>query len=154
MLSPLVAHQNANRRRVLAEENLAMAKSVVKPEGIPVLGVYTPAFKVSDGELIILSGVVGVDADGKTVGFGDAATQTRQALSNIKAILKAAGASLDDVIHVRIFSTDMRNRVAINAERRKVFKDPMPASTHVQVVRLVNEEWLLEIEVTAFVSKS
>jgi enamine deaminase RidA (YjgF/YER057c/UK114 family) len=131
-----------------------MPKSAIKPEGIPVLGIYTPAFKVSDGELIILSGVVGVDADGKTVGIGDAAVQARQALNNIKAVLEAAGASLDDVIHVRIFSTDMRNRTAINAERRKVFRDPMPASTHVQVVRLVNEEWLLEIEATAFVSRA
>ena len=128
-----------------------MPKVAVKPEGVPVLGVYTPAFKLSDGELIILSGVVGVDADGKTVGVGDAAAQTRQALANIKMVLEAAGASLDDVVHVRVFSTDMRNRTAINSERRKAFKGPMPASTHVQVVRLVNEEWLLEIEATAFV---
>ena len=128
-----------------------MAKVAIRPEGVPVLGVYTPAFKISDGELIILSGVVGVDADGNTV--GDAAAQTRQALNNIKTVLEAAGASLDDVVHVRVFSTDMRNRAAINAERRKMFRDPMPASTHVQVVRLVNEEWLLEIEATAFVPR-
>jgi enamine deaminase RidA (YjgF/YER057c/UK114 family) len=130
-----------------------MAKIPIKPDSVQVLGVYTPAFKVSDGDLIIMSGVVGVDAGGNTVGVNDAAAQTRQALANLKTTLEAAGAALDDVIHVRVFSTDMRNRAAINAERRKVFKDPMPASTHVQVTRLVGEDWLLEIEATAFVAR-
>jgi enamine deaminase RidA (YjgF/YER057c/UK114 family) len=130
-----------------------MAKIPIRPDSVRVLGVYTPAFKVSDGDLIIMSGVVGVDSDGNTVGVGDAAAQTRQALANLKATLEAAGATLDDVIHVRVFSTDLRNRPAINAERRKVFKDPMPASTHVQVTRLVGDDWLLEIEATAFVPR-
>jgi enamine deaminase RidA (YjgF/YER057c/UK114 family) len=130
-----------------------MAKIPIKPDSVQVLGVYTPAFKVSDGDLIIMSGVGGVDAGGNTVGVNDAAAQTRQALANLKTTLEAAGAALDDVIHVRVFSTDMRNRAAINAERRKVFKDPMPASTHVQVTRLVGEDWLLEIEATAFVAR-
>lgn len=130
-----------------------MTKIAVRPDSVRVLGAYTPAFKVSDGELIIMSGIVGVDADGMTVGVGDAAAQTRQALANLKVTLEAAGATLNDVIHVRVFSTDMRNRAAINAERRKVFNDPMPASTHVQVTRLVEEDWLLEIEATAFVSR-
>lgn len=128
-----------------------MPKVAIKPKGRAVLGVFTPAFKVSGGDLIVVSGQVGVDAQGKTIGIGDAAAQTRQVLDNMKAVLAEAGASLDDVIHVRVFSTDMRNRDAINAERRKVFKDPMPASTHVQVARLVKEEWLVEIEATAFV---
>jgi 2-iminobutanoate/2-iminopropanoate deaminase len=130
-----------------------MPKVAIKPDNIPVLGIYTPAFKVSDGELIVVSGTVGVDANGKTLGVGDAAAQTRQALANIRTTLEAAGASLDDVIHVRVFSTDMGNRAAINAERRKVFKEPMPASTHVQVTRLVDEDWLVEIEAMAFVPR-
>ena len=130
-----------------------MARIPIKPDSVRVLGVYTPAFKVSDGDLIIMSGVVGVDGDGNTVGVNDAAAQTRQALANLKTTLEAAGASLDDVIHVRVFSTDMSNRTSINAERRKVFKDPMPASTHVQVTRLVGDDWLVEIEATAFVPR-
>ena len=95
-----------------------MAKIPIRPDSVRVLGVYTPAFKVSDGDLIIMSGVVGVDSDGNTVGVGDAAAQTRQALANLKTTLEAAGATLEDVIHVRVFSTDLRNRPAINAERR------------------------------------
>jgi len=129
-----------------------VAKIAVKPDNVPVLGIYTPAFKVSNGELIITAGIVSVDAEGRTVGVGDAAVQARQAIANLKTVLEAAGASLDDVIHLRVFSTDMRNRDAINQERKRAFKDPLPASTHVQISRLVREDWLLEIEATAFVS--
>jgi 2-iminobutanoate/2-iminopropanoate deaminase len=130
-----------------------MAKIAVKPDGVPVLGIYTPAFKVSNGELIITAGIVSVDTEGKTVGVDDAGAQARQAIANLKAVLAAAGASLDDVIHLRVFSTDMNNRDAINKVRLEAFRDPLPASTHVEVSRLVRNDWLLEIEATAFVSR-
>jgi 2-iminobutanoate/2-iminopropanoate deaminase len=131
-----------------------LSRIAIRPDGIPVLGIYTPAFKVSNGELIVTAGIVGVDAEGRTVGVGDAAAQARQAIANLRAVLEAAGASLDDVIHLRVFSTDMRNRDAINQERKRAFKEPLPASTHVQISRLVREDWLLEIEATAFVPSS
>ena len=128
-----------------------MAKIAIKPKGFPILGIYTPAFKISNGELIITAGLVSVDANGKTVGVGDAGAQARQAIANLTTVLAEAGASLDDVIHLRVFSTDMRNRDAINKARREAFKDPMPASTHVEIRRLVGEDWLLEMEATAFI---
>ena len=128
-----------------------MPRVAIKPKGLPILGIYTPAFKVSGGELIITAGLVSIDANGKTVGVGDAGAQARQTIANLKIVLEEAGASLDDIIHLRVFSTDMRNRDAINKVRREAFKDPMPASTHVQVSRLVGEDWLLEIEATAFI---
>lgn len=131
-----------------------MTKIAIRPKNLPVLGIYTPAFRVGNGDLIITAGVVSVDAQGRTVGVGDAAAQARQAISNLKTVLAAGGASLDDVMHLRVFSTDMRNRDAINQERRRMFKDPLPASTHVQVSRLVREDWLLEIEAMAFVPSS
>ena len=131
-----------------------MTKIAIQPKDLPVLGIYTPAFRVGNGDLIVTAGVVSVDSEGRTVGVGDAAAQARQAISNLKTVLAAGGASLDDVIHLRVFSTDMRNRDAINKERKRVFKDPLPASTHVQISRLVREDWLLEIEATAFVPAS
>src|SRR4051794_39126461 len=100
-----------------------MPRTAIKPKDLPILGIYTPAFKVSGGELVITAGLVGVDGNGKTVGIGDAGAQTRQTLANLRAVLEEAGASLDDVIHLRVFSTDMRNRNAINNARREVFKD-------------------------------
>ena len=128
-----------------------MPRIPVKPHDVAILGVYTPAFKVRDGQLIVTSGLVAVDDQGRSVGVGDAAAQTRQILENLRRVLAVAGGSLDDVIHLRVFSTDMRNREAINRERTKAFRDPLPASTHVQVSRLVREEWLLEIEALAFI---
>lgn len=130
-----------------------MTKTAVFVDDLPPLGTYTPAFRLGDGELIVCSGIVPVDADGKTVGVGDPAAQTRQVLENLRKVLRAAGADMDDVVSVRIFSTDMANRAAITKVRKTFFREPFPASTHVQVVRLVEADWLLEIEAIALVSK-
>ena len=115
------------------------------------MGIYTPAFRLSDGDLVVCSGIVPVDDDGNTVGVGDAEAQTRQVLTTMQRLLAAAGAEMSHVAHLRVFSTDMENRKAINKARLEFFSDPLPASTHVQVVRLVDLEWLIEIEATAFV---
>ncbi len=118
---------------------------------LKIMGTYTPAFRLSDGDLVLCSGIVPVDDDGNTVGVGDAEAQTRQVLTNMERLLAAAGARLSDVAHLRVFSTDMGNRTAIAKVRLEFFGDPLPASTHVEVVRLVKPEWLIEIEATAFV---
>lgn len=129
-----------------------MAKTAIEPADVPPLGVYTPAFRLSDGEMVVCSGMVPVDERGETVGVGDPAAQTRQVLTNLQRLLEAANSSLADVVHLRVFSTDIDNREAINAVRRQFFAEPFPASTHLQVVRLVRPEWLVEIEATAFAS--
>ncbi len=128
-------------------------KTAVSTPDVPVMGVFTPAFRLTDGELVVCSGIVPVDRDRQTVGVGDAAVQTRQILENLRAILKAADAELTDVVHLRVFSTDMANRQKINGVRNEFFSDPLPASTHVQITRLVDPEWLVEIEALAFVGR-
>lgn len=128
-----------------------MLKEPIRPEGVEYLGLYTHAFRVSGGDLIICSGMTSVDENGQTVGVGDAAAQTRQIFENIEKVLEAAGASLDDVVSIRIYSTDMANLAAINGERLKAFKDPLPASTHVGVTALAKPDRLLEIEALAVV---
>lgn len=125
-----------------------MSKEIVKPEGVAVAGIFTPAIKVK-GTLVFCSGIVPVDGDGKTVGVGDAAEQTRQILRTLGKTLKAAGADYSDVVALRIFSTDMGNRSAINAARLEFFEEPLPTSTHVEISRLVMPEWLVEIEAIA-----
>lgn len=129
-----------------------MARRAVVPEGMHVAGIYSPAVKAR-GELIFFAGIIGIDDSGATVGIGDAAAQTRQALENLDRVLAAAGATRDDVVSLRVFSTDMANRAAINAERERFFSPPMPVSTHVEVSRLVSDEWLVEIEATAVVDE-
>jgi 2-iminobutanoate/2-iminopropanoate deaminase len=129
-----------------------MPKTPITADLTP-MGIYTPAFRLSDGDLVLCSGIVPVDDDGNTVGVGDAEVQTRQVLTIMQRLLAAAGAEMSDVAHLRVFSTDMNNRKAINKARLEFFADPLPASTHVQVVRLVDPEWLIEMEATAFVPR-
>jgi enamine deaminase RidA (YjgF/YER057c/UK114 family) len=125
-----------------------MTISAVVPPDVHVAGIYSPAMRVS-GELIFCSGIVPVDDDGKTVGVGDATVQTRQILRTLERVLAASGATLRDVARLNVFSTDMANRTQINAVRREFFAEPYPASTHVEVNRLVDPDWLLEIEAVA-----
>jgi 2-iminobutanoate/2-iminopropanoate deaminase len=128
-----------------------MAKTAIVDVGVPVMGLYTPAYRLSDGELVVCSGIVPVDENGKTVSIGDAKAQARRVFTNLRMVLEAAGAKTTDVVALRVFSVDMNNRKAINEARLEFFAEPLPASTHVQIVRLVDPDWLLEIEATAFV---
>lgn len=114
---------------------------------------HAAAFLLGQGDLIFLSGLGPSDGDGNTVGRGDAGAQTRQIISVMDKILREAGGSLDDVVRVRVFATDMRHRPLINAERVKAFKEPRAVSTFVQVSGLESEDWLVEFEATAFIPK-
>jgi len=115
--------------------------------------LHAAAFKMGKGELIFLSGLGPAGASGKTVGPGDAGAQTRQILSTMDAILREAGGTIDDVIRLRVFATDMKNRPQINAERVKTFKEPRAVSTFVQVSGLEEDDWLVAMEATAFIPK-
>lgn len=90
--------------------------------------------------------------DGKTVGVGDVAVQTRQCLEIIKAALEQAGSSLSDVVRTRVILTDIENwRSAIDV-RKEYFKDIRPVDTIMAIKRFVNPEWLVEIEADAIVA--
>ncbi len=121
----------------------------IAPADMKVLGVYTPGFEVTGGRLLFISGQAPVDAEGNTVGKGDAAAQARQTIENLRKVLRRAGGDLHHVIKVTVFTTDLAHREAINGMRTELFGAHKPASTHVQVVRLVNPDWLLEIEAVA-----
>ena len=123
----------------------------LRPEGLFVMGMFTPGFALEAGRLIVCGPLFGVDGSGRTVGVGDAGAQTRQALANLEEQLARAGAQISDVVRVRIHSVDMGNQQAINAERKRVFTEPYPASSHIQVPRFMNADWLVGIEADAFV---
>jgi enamine deaminase RidA (YjgF/YER057c/UK114 family) len=96
-----------------------------------------------------VSGLVAFDADGKVVGKGDVVEQTRQIFRHLRAVLDAAGANPDDVTKVTIFMRDVRQRPDINPVRKEFFGEHRPASTLVEVSRLVHDDLLLEIEAVA-----
>lgn len=128
-----------------------MSKRVLQPASVRARGSYSPGWEVSGGRLIYLAGQIPWDAEGRTVARGDVVGQTRQVFENIRAILAEAGATPADVIKITIFSTDIRNRDAINQVRSEFFKPPYPASTQVGVAALADPDFLVEIEAVAFV---
>jgi enamine deaminase RidA (YjgF/YER057c/UK114 family) len=88
--------------------------------------------------------------DGRVVGVGDAAEQTRVALRLVAEALARAGASLTDVVRTRMFVTDIADWQAIGRAHGEVFADIRPVATMVEVTRLIDPELLVEIEVDAY----
>jgi reactive intermediate/imine deaminase len=102
------------------------------------------------GELLLVSGQVGIDGEGELVSLGDFETQADQAFRNLKTVLEAGGSGMDRVVKVTIFLTDMAaNFPKVVELRRKWFTPPYPADTIVQVESLYRPEVMLEIEAIA-----
>jgi len=99
-----------------------------------------------------VSGTTATDADGKLVGVGDPTKQALQALRNIRGALEAVGANLEDVVRTRIYVTDITRWEEIGKVHGSFFKEIRPATTMVEVRRLVSPEILVEIEAEAILS--
>ena len=108
---------------------------------------YTDAVR-ADG-LLFVSGCVPIDGEGRLVGGDDVQEQARQVFRNIGAILATAGATFADVVKVTLYLTHIDDRAAINVVRKEVFGDVRPASTLVEVSRLLVPGARLEIEAVA-----
>lgn len=120
--------------------------------GNPMEAVVGFSRAVRVGPYISVGGTAPVGPDGKTVGVGDVAVQTRQCLEVIKAALEQAGSGLQDVVRSRIILTDIDNWQAAIDVRKEYFADIRPADTIIAVTRFVNPEWLVEIEVDAVIA--
>ena len=122
-------------------------------ENIPSPSPYAPVIAFSSavkaGGFVFVSGTVGRDANGNFE--AGAYGQTKQALSNIEAVLTQAGASLANVVRTRMFVTDVDMIDDIARAHREAFASVMPASTIVEVSKLAAASMLIEIEVDAFV---
>ena len=112
---------------------------------------YTDA--VEAGGFLYISGMLPLNAHGEIVGEGDVVRQSEQVLDNVRAVLRAERASLDDVVKVGVYVTDMADRELINTVRRRYFGDARPASTLVEVRALANQDALVEMEAVAFLPR-
>jgi enamine deaminase RidA (YjgF/YER057c/UK114 family) len=104
---------------------------------------------VRAGNLVFVSGTTSSDEQGQTVSVGDAYGQTQFIFRKIESALKEAGAELSDVVRTRMYVTDIDRWEEIGKAHGEVFSEIRPASTMVEVSRLVNPDHLVEIEVDA-----
>ncbi len=129
-----------------------MAHAFNTPGAVEPFGVFSSAAWQPEGRVLHISGHVAHDAEGNTVGVGDIQSQTRQTLENIKRVLDTAGGTMSDIAMVTVFVTDMSTLDDIHKVRSEFFDPPYPASSLVEVSRLVRPEYLIEIEAIAVIS--
>ncbi len=108
---------------------------------------YSRAVKV--GSRIYVTGTTATDENSEVVGVGDAYAQAVQTIKNIEKALNALGATLENVVRTRMFVTDISRWEEFGRAHGEFFGEIMPATTMVEVSRLIDAEMLIEIEADA-----
>ena len=108
---------------------------------------YSRAVKVENR--IYVTGTTALGADGELIGVGDPYEQAKQCLRNIETALQRLGAGLEHVVRTRMFVTDISRWEEYGRAHGEFFRDIMPATTMVEVSRLIDSRMLIEIEADA-----
>lgn len=127
-----------------------MARTLVS-SGSPWEGPVGFSRAVRVGSLVVVAGTTAADAEGRVVGPGDPYLQTKVALQRIEAALTEVGASLSDVVRTRLFVTDITCWEEIGRAHGEVFRGILPATSMVEVSRLIDPAMLVEVEAMAVI---
>lgn len=123
----------------------------LNPPALPKPNGYSHVVEVKGGRTLYISGQIALDPNGALVGAGDLRAQTRQVFENLKTALAAGGGRMEDVVKITVFMTDVSGLPAFREVRDGYFTQKAPASSLVQVSRLVRPDLLIEIEAVAVV---
>lgn len=142
-ISKFILYDKTRRRSTLQ-------KKFLNPETMPATFGYSHVVDVSNARTIYISGQVAINTEGNIVGVGDLASQTKQVFENIRIALEASEVSFHDVVKLTFFLTDISQMPIVRDIRDQYIdtKNP-PASSAVEVSKLIKDELLIEIEAIA-----
>lgn len=117
--------------------------------GSPYESIIGIARAMRAGDVIAVAGTAPLDAEGRTVGAGDAGAQARRCFEIVARALEELGAGLSDVVRTRILLTRIEDWEAVARVHGEFFRDVRPANTVMQVTRFIDPDWLVEVEADA-----
>jgi 2-iminobutanoate/2-iminopropanoate deaminase len=133
-----------------------MIKTKINPEGSAKrLSAYSHGYSIDVGNAVFFytTGQIALDPEGNVVAPNDIEKQTEYIYKSIDTILKAAGSSIDDTVKMTVYLTNMADYAKFSAVRNGYLKNSEPASTLVEVTKLVKEGCVIEIEAVAVKEK-
>jgi len=131
-----------------------MKKQVTTSKVREPMGHFSQAIEIeARGKMVFISGMTARRPDGTIAGVGDIEAQTRQVCENLKSAVEAAGGTMDDICRVDVYVRNIEHFDKIHQVRRQYFSAPAPASTMVEVTKMVSPDYLIEINAIAVVQK-
>src|SRR5690625_2180795 len=127
-----------------------MTQVITSPELMTPNGPFSQAILVPPSKsLLFIAGMVPRNKEGEVVGIGDMEAQARQVLTNMEAVVREAGGTLDDVVRLDVYVTDVAMAAPVHAVRREFFTGRAPTATMVEVSGFFSPEYLVEMTAVA-----